>query len=93
MSEIELGAPMIRAKVESMPQEIVAGGLSTIIVNVRYRGRKNGFPVAANFNSRHYNNLLQLRPGDEMYVSYDGEDICNIKHNPWWKRLWLNLIW
>lgn len=93
MSEIELGAPMMRAKVENMPQEIVAGGLSTVTVNVRYRGRRNGFPVTAGFNSHHYSDLLQLRPGDEMYVSYDGEDICNIKHNPWWKRLWLNLVW
>ena len=93
MSEIELCAPMMRTKVESMPQEIVAGGLSTIIVNVRYRGRKNGFPVAANFNSRHYSDLLQLRTSDEMYVSYDGEDICNINHNPWCKRLWLSIVW
>lgn len=93
MSEIELGAPMMRAKVESMPRVEVLNGQSCVIVNVRYRGRRNGFPVTAGFNSCHYSDLLQLRPGDEMYVSFDGEDICNIKHNPWWKRLWLSIVW
>ena len=93
MSEFELGAPMLRAKVESKPQVEVLNDQSCVIVNVRYRGKKRSFEVITKCDSRHYNDLLQLCPGDEMHVSYDGEDICNIKHNPWWKRLWLNLVW
>lgn len=93
MSEIEAGAPMFRAVVVTQPQNTqVDDEPVSVTVNVRYRGKKP-FAVIVDSRSRHFGELTSLRPGDEMYVSYDGEDICNIKHNPWWKKLWLRLIW
>ena len=92
MSEIEAGALLFRALVVMEPQKSIVNDEPTVCVSVRYRGKKV-FLIEIDCRNRYFNDLLSLRTGDEMYVSYDGEDISNIKHNPWWKKLWLRLIW
>ncbi|MBR6355316.1 MAG: hypothetical protein IKR92_00535 [Alphaproteobacteria bacterium] len=93
MSEIEAGALCFRAIVEEKPQPVVVDG-QTVYVTLRVRYyRKSAFSVNVPKSSRFFQSLLKCSPGDEMYVSYDGEDIASIKRNPKWKRLWLRLIW
>jgi hypothetical protein len=93
MSEIEAGALCFRAIVEEKPQPIVVNGQTvSVTLRVRYR-RKSAFLVDVSKDSRFFRPLLEFSPGDEMYVSYDGEDITSIKRNPKWKRLWLRLTW
>lgn len=95
MSEIEAGALLKRAMVESHPIEItkVNSKPISVRVHVRYRGKNIIFPVEASEGDPHFDRLLTVRPGDEMFVSYDSEDIGSIVHNTPFKRLWNWLFW
>lgn len=94
MADMDSGVICKRAMVESNPQITKINGEPTeLIIHVRYRSKDTIFPVEAKHDDMHFDELLQLRPGDEMYVSYDGETMCDIKRNPWWKRAWLWLTW
>ncbi len=94
MAEVVLGACCYRAMVESRPVVVeLKDGLSSVTVHVRYRRKDTIFPVVVKSNSHYFEKITQLRLGDEMYVSYDGEDITEVKLNPLWKRLWLRMIW
>lgn len=95
MSETEAGALLKRAMVESHPIEItkVNSEPISVRVHVRYRGQNIIFPVEVSKGDSHFDRLLTVRPGDEMFVSYDGEDISDIVHNNFFKRLWNQLIW
>ena len=85
-----MGPPCFRAIVTKKTQVTKTDdGEDKVTVCVRYLGKKRDFNVSRKSKQMHYSELLQLVPGDEMYVSHDGEDICNIKHNPCYKRWWL----
>ena len=90
MTEIIAGALLYRAVVEDKPQVVsVDGNPISVAVSVHYLHKKNSFLVKRKKKERDFDTLMSLRAGDEMYVSYDGEDISDVKHNPWWKRVWL----
>ena len=94
MSDFEAGAPCPLAMVESCP--LIAkkdDEPSKVTVYVRYRRKNTIFPVKAFKDSQYFELLSKLRPGDQMYVSSDGEDITEVIKNPLWKRLWLQMIW
>ena len=94
MSEIVLGAICKRAIVVEKPAtETINGESYAVSVKVRYRHGKSFFSIERNSKDSKFAELLKLRVGDEMYVSYDGEDLPEIIFNPFWKRLWLRLIW
>ena len=86
---------MFRAVVEGVSRcQTIEGKPLSISVYVRYRGKKTIF-LGANVKSNHrdFAKLCQLRRYDELYASPDGEEVCNISRNPWWKRLWLWATW
>jgi hypothetical protein len=60
---------------------------------VRYRRKNTIFPVKVFKDSQYFELLSKLRPGDQMYVSSDGEDITEVIKIPLWKRLWLQMTW
>ncbi len=95
MSEMEASAILKRAMVESHPIRItkVNSEPISVRVHVRYRGKNVIFPVEVSEGDSHFDRLLTVRPGDEMYVSYDSEDIGKIIHNNLFKRLWNQLFW
>ena len=88
MSEIEAGALCPLAMVESYP--LIA---KKVTVYVRYRRKNTIFPVIAHRGSQYFKLLFKLRPGDQMYVSSDGENITEVIRNPLWKRIWLRMTW
>jgi hypothetical protein len=90
MSEIEAGAICPLAMVESHPIRVEK---EQVTIYVRYRRKNTIFPVKAFKDSQYFELLSKLRPGDQMYVSSDGEDITEVIKNPLWKRLWLQMIW
>lgn len=93
MSETILGALCKRAVVVEKPAtETYNGNPYVVSVKVRYRHGKSVFSVERTSQDYHFAELLKLRVGDEMFVSYDGEDLTEIIFNPWWKRLWLRII-
>jgi len=90
MAETIAGALLYRAVVEDKPQVVAENGEPlSVTVSVHYLHKKNSFLVKRKKKERDFDTLMSLRAGDEMYVSYDGEDIGDVKHNPWWKRVWL----
>ena len=94
MSEMEAGAPMFRAMVETYPRIIKTQDEPiSVRIHVRYRRKKTIFAIDVGSTDEDFDKLTTLRPGDEMYVSPDGEDISDITRNPLIKRLWLRLIW
>jgi len=94
MSEVELGALMFRSMVVGAPQIEKVNGMPTkVTVNVRRRGKKHLIEVKADCSNRYFSKILGLRAGDEIFVSYDGEDFTDAKRNSWWKRLWLLCTW
>ena len=94
MSEIEAGVICKLAMVESYPLIVKKRGKSSkVTVYVRYRRKNTIFPVKALKDSQYFELLSKLRPGDEMFVSSDGETIAGVVRNPLWKRLWLQMTW
>ena len=95
MSEMEASAILKRAMVESHPIRItkVNSEPISVRVHVRFHGQNIIFPVEVSESDPHFGRLLTVRPGDEMFVSYDSEDIGNIIHNNPFKRLWNWLFW
>ena len=91
MSDFEAGGVICKlAMVESYPIRVKKG---QVTVYVRYRRRNTIFPVKALKDSQYFELLSKLRPGDQMFVSSDGETIAGVVRNPLWKRLWLQMIW
>lgn len=90
MSEIEAGALCPLAMVESHPIRVKK---EQVTVYVRYRRKNTIFPVIAYRGSQYFELLSKLRPGDQLFVSRDGEEITDVIRNPLWKRLWLQMFW
>ena len=94
MSDFEAGVICKLAMVESYPLIVKKIGKSSkVTVYVRYRRKNTIFPVKAFKGSQYFELLSKLRPGDQMFVSSDGETIAGVVRNPLWKRLWLQMIW
>lgn len=90
MPEIEAGAPCSLAMVESHPIRVKK---EQVTIYVRYRRKNSIFPVIVNRGSQYFEQISKLRPGDQLFVSRDGEEITEVIRNPLWKRLWLQMIW
>ena len=65
----------------------------TVTVYVRRRRKNIIFPVIAHKGSQYFEQISKLRPGDQLFVSRDGEEITKVIRNPLWKRIWLQVFW
>ncbi|MBP5353082.1 MAG: hypothetical protein J6Y91_04890 [Alphaproteobacteria bacterium] len=82
--EVELGAPCFRAVVRTKPQ--LNNDRTEIVFQAVFRRSRTHREFTAEINCREQADsgqaLLELRPGDEAYISPNGDDACNvIKHN------------
>ena len=82
--EVELGAPCFRAVIRTKPQ--LNDDQTKIVFQAVFRRSRSHREFTAEICCREQMDggqaLLDLNPGDEAYISPNGDDVCSvIKHN------------